>query len=274
VIRGAVRRAQPLVRKSRGRTWILGYHLVDGKTGLTIDLDREQFVNQLDGFIDRAEVMGLSALVEELRSGAFAVQGDRPRVVLTFDDAFLNFRQVVFPLLASRGLPATLFVPAGFINGESGCHPFSDVRFQDTPPMTWAHLQEVQAAGVEIGSHAYSPRNLTGLRSAALTDELAKSQTEITARLGVRPTFVCYPRSCVSADVARAASRFYTAGVTGGGRPVSAADGRDLLRLPRLPVRSYMSAEILMGVLEQSVHLEEWVADRTRRLRSQVARPR
>jgi len=47
-----------------------------------------------------------------------AVHGDRPlprrAVLLTFDDAYLDFQSHAWPILRDRAAPATLFVPTGF----------------------------------------------------------------------------------------------------------------------------------------------------------------
>ena len=285
MIRSALHRAQPLVGAWPGHTWILGYHLVGAGTGLVIDISRETFQEHLALLAERTHVISLRQLVRELRGGGAAGAADagleagaaltRPRVVLTFDDAFSNFDEVILPVLLERSLPATLYVPPGFINGE-GNHPFYNARFAHVRPMTWERLREAVGAGVEIGSHTYRHTNLARLAAPDLMREFRRAKEEIEERLGVGPASVCYPEGFVTKAVVRVAGRFHESGVVGGGRPVRLAPtGRprrheDLLCLPRLPIRADLSAETLLQVLDQSVFLEEWAADKARRLRARV----
>lgn len=269
--RAALRRLQPLVPRRRGYSWILGYHLVGGGSGLPIDLSREQFAAHMEMLGERAQVIGLQQVVRELRGGQPPRSAGRPRVVLTFDDAFLNFHQAVLLLLAERSLPATLFVPPGFVNGD-GNHPLYHARFAGLRPMTWDLLREAVGAGVEIGSHSYRHTNLTRLAPDALAADLGRARAEIEHHLGVSPAAVCYPEGFATKEVARMAGRFHVCGMVGGGRPVGPSGHEDLLRLPRLPIRADLTADMLADLLEQRVCLEEWVAERVRRLRGRVVR--
>jgi peptidoglycan/xylan/chitin deacetylase (PgdA/CDA1 family) len=270
-LRRAFRRAQEIIPYASRPTWILGYHLVEGGSGLVIDISRQRFLAQLDAIEDQGEVVGLEVVLRELRIGVRRGKQDRPRVVLTFDDAFLNFSQVVLPILVERALPATLYVPPGFVNGD-GNHPLRIPTFERFRPMSWAQVREAAAAGIDIGSHTYNHRNLIRLPSAAIADEMRSSKFEIQRKTGVEVLSVCYPKGLVTSRVAGVAARFYPAGVTGGGRPLGSAAGSDLLLLPRLPIRRDLSPEALARDLRQRVNLEEWVADRARRVRGRFAR--
>lgn len=274
--------AQRAVPRSTGHTWILGYHLVEGGTALPIDTPRSEFIAQLDMLKDVAEVIALRELVRDLRRGGGAsgggasgdggggasggsagpsgpggsVSGRRPRVVLTFDDAFLNFYEVVLPLLAERSLPATLYVPPGFINGD-GNNPLYVERFAHMRPMTWEQLAHALAAGIEIGSHTYRHTNLVRLPAPEVVAEMDRAQQEIERALDVRPTSVCYPEGFFNDEVVWAASRFYESGIIGGGVAINPGKRVDLLRLPRLPVLARDTVEELATVLRQGISLEQ-----------------
>jgi len=287
VIGRVLRHGQSLVPKSPCHTWILGYHLVEGHTGLAIDLPQNRFVEHLRVLSERTTVISLRDLIRDLRARSALRNGlpsagedptktaGRPRVVLTFDDAFLNFYEVILPLLTERALPASVFVPPGFVNGD-GNHPLYRTRFRDVRAMSWDQLRETADAGIEIGSHTYRHTNLTRISAPDLLNELKRSQDEIERRLGVRPVCVCYPEGFVSAAVVKTAARFYEAGVVSGGRPVRLVGPLrspgvdDLMRLPRLPVLTGMSSHDLAGLLEQSVALKEWAAGGVRRLRARM----
>lgn len=266
-MRSLFERVQRVVPRIDSGTWILGYHLVEGGTNLAIDLPGERFVAQLDALAEQVRFVSLSALVEEVWHPSSAIPNDGLRVVLTFDDAFLNFYDVVLPLLRERGLPAILYVPTGFVNGD-GDHPLSDPILRGVAAMTWEHVAEAQSAGIEIGSHTRQHANLVTLAPDLVADEFAASQLEIEARLGTCPSSICYPRSYVTSSVAKIASGFYTSGVVGGGLPIHPGVKMDPLRLPRLPVRREMAPDVLLRLIYQRVSLREWLANKARCLRS------
>ena len=78
--------------------------------------------------------------------------------------------------------------------------------------MDWAMLQEMQRAGIHIGSHTLSHALLTNESMGKVVAEVEDSRREITHRLGVPPLHFAYPdgrfdRSVVAA-VADAGYRF------------------------------------------------------------------
>ncbi|HEY7838002.1 MAG TPA: glycosyltransferase [Terriglobales bacterium] len=73
-------------------------------------LDVEAFAALLAWLVERFEVVGLEQVPERLRT-----RQRRPVCVLTFDDGWRDNFEHAFPLLQRYGLPATVFLPAGFI---------------------------------------------------------------------------------------------------------------------------------------------------------------
>ncbi|HZT03240.1 MAG TPA: polysaccharide deacetylase family protein [Steroidobacteraceae bacterium] len=70
------------------------------------------------------------------------------QVLLTFDDARLNFHQTVLPVLRATGAHATLFAPTLWMDGST---PAGSERF-----MSWAQLRECVDSGVvDVASHAH-----------------------------------------------------------------------------------------------------------------------
>jgi peptidoglycan/xylan/chitin deacetylase (PgdA/CDA1 family) len=98
---------------SRNHPKILMYHRITGDPkgeGVTA----EQFMQHVK-IIKRDFVpMTLRALLKAHEKGK--VPGNA--VVVTFDDGYADFAEVAFPILEAEGIPATLFVTTGFVNGD------------------------------------------------------------------------------------------------------------------------------------------------------------
>lgn len=258
--RRAVRAAQRLVPRARRGATVLCYHLVGAGTVSAVDLPLPLFRRQMEELATSARVVPLAELLEPPEDGGRA-EAKRRRVALTFDDAYANFARVALPVLEELRLPVTLFVPVGFVTGE-GPPPN---RLADLPALDRTTLAELAAGGlVEIGSHAWSHRDLPKLPSGEIRRELARSKEWLEETTGKPVTSFCYPRSLRDRRSEAEVARFYARAVLGGGRR-AVPGSTDPLRIPRVSLRRD-GPERLAPVLAATVWLEEWLADRVRRL--------
>lgn len=247
---------------------VLCYHLVEAGTGSPVDLPEELFRRQMEEMAATAEVVPLEEAVGDLRRPGPASrrsirQSIRPRVALTFDDAYRNFHERAFPVLAELGLPATLFVPVGFVEGE--CPP-PLASSAALPAASWGELAEMTASGlVTVGSHTWSHPDLTALPAVAVDDELRRSRERLEERLGRPVRSFCYPRARRSRAVEARVRRHYDLAVVGGGGRFG-GQRRDPYRIERVSLRTD-GPRSLAPVLRARVWLEERLADRLRRLR-------
>ena len=103
-------------RPSRPHGLILMYHRVAAPAvdPWNICVAPDRFAGQMRALAEMAEIVPLEALPGSLRS---ARQG-RPVAAITFDDAYLDNLTVAKPLLDALDIPATVFVPTGWI-GQS-----------------------------------------------------------------------------------------------------------------------------------------------------------
>ncbi len=247
---GLARRAQRLVPVPPGHGVVLCYHLVGAETGSEVDLAWDPFRRHLDWLVAHTDVVPLA---EVLRPGP------RARSALTFDDAFRNFRERAWPELRARGLPATLFVPTGFVDGEIGS-PLSGV---DRPACSWSELREMQAEGLAIGSHTHRHPNLRRLPRERVERELATAQERLRDELGTAADDFCYPQAKHSRSLAGAVGRHHARAVVGSGRHVR--QGTEPLAIPRIPVRAHQHD--VAPLFRRGLWLEEWVADTARQYR-------
>lgn len=219
--------AQRAIPRARGGDVVLAYHLVGAGTDSPVDLGVEQFQRQLDWLSGRFEFATLS---DTLGGSDLARKRAKPRVVLTFDDAYANFFRVIWPILKDRGIPAVLFAPVGFVRGSAP----PPLRGAALPACTFDDLRELAAGGVEIGSHGVNHLNLRRVDDATLARELADSRSVLEQELGRAVPSFCYPQAKLDARVERATARHYQSAVAAGGRRHV---GRNAFRIPRFPVR-------------------------------------
>jgi peptidoglycan/xylan/chitin deacetylase (PgdA/CDA1 family) len=242
-------------RRFQGRTLILAYHNIV-PAGLSpvgessLHLPEEVFTAQLDALLRTHDVVPLSSIL-----GHRPLPARRPRVVITFDDAYRGAVTAGIRALARRGLPATVFVCPGFVgsrentfwwdslcrHGSAGLsegdrhealttHQGDDTAVRrwalssgyGTQPVPWyasvASEKDLEAAvrsaGITLGSHSWSHRNLAALDAQRLADELARPLQWLRARFHPVEEVLAYPYGLASPAVERAtAAAGYRAGL-------------------------------------------------------------
>lgn len=103
---------------------------------------------------------------------------DNP-VIITFDDGYADNYLAALPILEKHGMKGTVFV----ISGQVGQPDY----------LTWPQLKEMQARGIEIGSHTHSHVALTEIGPPQLQDELQRSKQILETKLGTPVEFLAYP---------------------------------------------------------------------------------
>lgn len=119
--------------------------------------------------------------------------------VLTFDDMYDNFYRHAWPLLREMKVAVTAFAICQYV-GTRNQHPMV------TPGLfgvTEEELREMTDAGVEIGSHTNSHRELTTLPDLELREELSGSRQYLSDVIGAPVRSLCYPRGRFSPRVVR-----------------------------------------------------------------------
>jgi len=237
---------------------VVALHLVNGGTGLPVDIDRSEFEELLDSIAEYADPVSLADAMDGSESHAEESNGGKLRFVLTVDDAFRNFSEEILPLLVERDLPATLFVPVDFVEGARAAPLPCDL-----PALTWDELREIQSSGIiEIGSHTCAHLNLPGMKLNEIAEDLARASETLSREMDREISSFCYPRGLWSAAAAGVVGQFHETAVIGGGRWVQPSSV-DRLRIPRFPAKSGC-CHIFRSLLGSRVWLQEYVADKAR----------
>ena len=109
-------------------------------------------------------------------------------VLITFDDGFADFADQALPALTDRRLASTLYVTTGALAG-----PARQTVLPASSMLSRADLPGLEAAGVEIGAHSHTHRQLDRLPPREAAAELARSGDELAAVLGHRVRSFAYP---------------------------------------------------------------------------------
>ena len=267
-----------------GRRLVLAYHNVvadgdEGRGDAALHLPLHSFRAQLAALEERAEVVALSAVLDSTE--IVEPSRERPRVAITFDDAYRGAVSLGLPELSRRGMPATVFVSPGRLGdqtfwwdryapeairrGDSGFRDtaLGELAGVDGDVSRWAAVNgwaeaalsdayrtvsEAELAeaaclpGVSFASHSWSHPNLTKLGDEELRTELVRPREWLAARFEQSIPYLAYPYGIVDDRVAVAAGDAgYEAGFRVEGGWLPRGRPPDRFLLPRLNVPAGLS---------------------------------
>lgn len=126
------------------------------------------------------QVIPLSRLVQYLRN---ADPLPARSVVITFDDGFETIYTYAFPVLVRYGLPATVFLVAGYC-GRQNDWPNRPLTVPHLSLLSWTQIREMDRRGIEFGAHSLSHPRLDRLAPEKAAPEILDSKACIEDRLG------------------------------------------------------------------------------------------
>jgi peptidoglycan/xylan/chitin deacetylase (PgdA/CDA1 family) len=170
--------------RGRQRAVIVMYHSFTpgGWAAIAPDTLRWHLELIRDGY----EVVSLARLVAALANR----EPTDHMAALTVDDGYEDFVTVAYPMLSELRLPATLFVPTGFIGGHS------DWYDRSRKPLRVASaelLRDVDRSLVTLGSHSHHHRLLVGAHAETLEAEMRRSKSDLEALVKAPVTLFAYP---------------------------------------------------------------------------------
>jgi peptidoglycan/xylan/chitin deacetylase (PgdA/CDA1 family) len=202
----------PFTRARPGDVSILAYHRVGvGDDEITMP------TALLEGQLAWLSAEGRAADLDA------ALSRETGAIVLTFDDGYRDFHDVVVPLLLRYRLPALLYLATGLVSDR------------EPDRLRWNDLRDALATGlVEIGSHTHGHVNLARAGEREAAEEMRRSKESIEDELGVPCRHFAYPWAVGSPAADRVARRLFVSAALGAWR-VNRRGSFDLHRLARIP---------------------------------------
>lgn len=172
----------------RRKITILTYHSIDEPVD-QITVSPSAFELQMKVIGDEFKVLRLSRLPIELSTN----EPDHRIVVVTFDDAYVNFATKAFPILESLHIPSTVFVPTGYV-GDYNRWDVKERRRPRREILSWEQIRCLDGSGlVEFGSHTVDHVRMSALPATEMRRQAVESR-QILERVLEKPVVTfAYP---------------------------------------------------------------------------------
>jgi peptidoglycan/xylan/chitin deacetylase (PgdA/CDA1 family) len=233
---------------------VLLYHAIgdvapDGQELFTVPT--ATLASHLDLALERGlTVVGLGVIADALLEGRELP----PDVVgLTFDDGYADFAANAAPVIAERGVGATLFQTTGCIGGHH----------DGAPMLTATDLVDLAEVGIEIGAHSVTHPHLDVIAPARRQEELRASRERLEDLLQRPVHGVAYPHGShdrATKSAAGAAGYRWAAAV----KNAFSHPGDDPWSIARLTITSVHSADDVAALLDGRGAPVSWVGERLR----------
>jgi len=120
-------------------------------------------------------------------------------VLLTFDDAYLDFWVKALPIFMELKVRSVIFVPVALV-GSYNQWDYDRIRIKK-PIMNWEHIKELHSLGFEIGSHSLTHPYLSKIDPQKAWEEIYTSKVILEDKLGTEIKAFCYPYGDYSQQV-------------------------------------------------------------------------
>jgi peptidoglycan/xylan/chitin deacetylase (PgdA/CDA1 family) len=160
------------------------------------------------------------------------------RVVLTFDDGYLDIYADAHEILNRHGFTATVFLPTAYIRDGVGA------KFKGKECLSWEKVRELSESGYRFGSHSETHRILKLLNRSEIEKEIKASKDTIEQNIGKRVESFSYPYAFPEEDAEYKADLRRLLVESGYQNGVSTSIGRiskeeDPYFLKRIPINTF-----------------------------------
>ncbi len=121
--------------------------------------------------------------------------GERPHLLLTFDDGYRSNYDVAAPLLERHGFRGYFFVPEAMIPADRAAADgaFARQAGEGEPRMSWVECRDLVARGHRVGCHSRTHLRLADdVPPERLADEITTAGRDMAAKLGAPVEDFCW----------------------------------------------------------------------------------
>jgi peptidoglycan/xylan/chitin deacetylase (PgdA/CDA1 family) len=135
---------------------------------------------------------------------------EEPALAITFDDAYVDVLRAA-PWLASRSLPATVFVLTDFIGQTNFWNPKAETI---TRHLSRAEMLDLAVAGVDFQFHGCDHHRLTKFSREQLDQLFSRGQAAFASVFSRNASIIAYPYGAFNEAVLETAARFFRHGLS------------------------------------------------------------
>ena len=119
---------------------------------------------------------------------------DCREIAVTFDDGLRSVVENALPVMRDRGIPATIFVPAGYIGRKPGweCNSLDDLGVEDEV-LNEAQLRGLADNFVKVGSHGVMHTKISKIDRKEAIKEVEESRKILHNILGKEVDLFAFP---------------------------------------------------------------------------------
>ncbi len=184
---------------------LLYHHVLPDPTSTSYAIDARLFKDQMDFLYQHGyHTITLAQLREAIMHGNRLPFNP---IIITFDDGNLDNYEYAFPCMQRYGFTGTEYIVAN--------------RLKSDGFLSISQLQEMAAAGWEIGSHSMTHANPTQVSPSQLRIELLDSRLRLEKELGIEIRTFAYPFGSYIPELARKAEKYGYFTAVGLGKGVS-----------------------------------------------------
>lgn len=168
-------------------SFVLMYHDINENS----DLTPESFEYQLNYYIEHG--YKFVSEVEDLKISK--------RILVTFDDVYYSFENIVFPILNKYNIPCILFVPTGYM-GKKLKDGISLLEKQNKNIISLESLKKISKSSlITIGCHTHSHFNMLKESHEFIRKDIRKSLSIIESITNKRCKHFSFPQGKYNAEV-------------------------------------------------------------------------
>jgi len=147
------------------------------------------FARQMESLAQQYRIIRL----RDARAELTTMRANERCVAVTFDDAFSDFRDLAYPILRHAGIPASVFVPTGFV-GRTNQWDVNDSRIPQRPIMDATDIRQLYAEGVvDFGSHTVDHPSMADVTTEEMQRQAIDSKRYLETLLRTPITTFAYP---------------------------------------------------------------------------------